>query len=90
MQVASVCLRCRGVLVFALFSPRRLRLGYRAVRQRCESDNGFKRACVSALVAGVLLAVLNPPLGLFALWFALVHTMPRSILERRVENRRET
>ena len=63
------------------FSPQRLRSGYYAVKQRCARDAGFKRACVAAVVADTLLTVICPPLGLFAFWFTLVHTMPQSILE---------
>jgi len=66
---------------FRVFSPRRLRVGYRAIKRRCANDIGFKRACVSVVVADTLLTVICPPLGLFAFWFTLAYVMPRSILE---------
>lgn len=71
----------RWARAFRPLSPRRLRLGFRAIKQRCARDTGFKRACVAAVVADTLLTVICPPLGLFAFWFTLAHTMPRSILE---------
>lgn len=63
-----------------VFSPTRLRLGYRAIRSRCANDVGFKRACVAAVVANCLLALVCPPLGLLSLWLSMVHVMPRKIL----------
>jgi len=71
---------------FRSFSPARLRLGYRAIKQRCLSDKGFKRACVAALVANSLLTLVFFPLGLFSFWFGIVHVMPRNILMRQSIN----
>lgn len=66
---------------FRVLSPTRLRLGYRAIRNRCVQDEGFKRACTATVVTASLLLVVCPPLGLFALWFNVVYVMPRNLLE---------
>jgi hypothetical protein len=68
----------RWTRVFRLFSPRRLRSGFLAIKQRCAHDVGFRRACTAAVVANALLTVVLPPIGLLAFLFTLVHTMPRN------------
>jgi len=65
-----------GKKLFRAFSPRRLRLGYRAIKQRCARDTAFKPACFAAIIT-----VLSPPLGLFVFWYTLANTMPKNILD---------